>query len=131
MCAQAMTVIRTNGFIGWRCMERRVYRTRLDLQLRAPANGWILSAAGDSRQQQHLRRRPDRRVEPLQEPDVLAVDEDVEERRNAVSLAHPALECRVCGDERGECLADGCRLDCDSSPAPGIGAQDRWDAQLG
>jgi Amt family ammonium transporter len=46
---------------------------------------FVVLTAGHGREEQHLRRGSERRVKAVEEADVLAVDEDVEEARDAVA----------------------------------------------
>jgi hypothetical protein len=87
--------------------------------------------AGHCRQEQDGGARGDLGVEPAEEPDVVAVDEDVQEARHAVALEDARGEARELLDERVERLADGSRLDADRPVAAGLGPEDGWDPDLG
>ena len=76
-------------------------------------------------------RKRRRRVEALEQAHVFAVDEDIEEARDAVSLEDAGLEGREAGDERLEGVADGCGVDRDGSLAACFGPEHGRDADLG
>ena len=68
---------------------------------------------------------------PLEQADIVTVDEHVQEARHAVSLEHAGAQSRELHDERVERLADGARLDVDEPLPAGVRAQHGWDADLG
>jgi hypothetical protein len=88
------------------------------------------SAPGHCRKQEDRRAGGDLRVEAAQKPHVVAVDEDVQEARDAVSLEDAGRKARVLLDERAERLAHGPGLDADGAVPAGLGPQDGWDPDL-
>src|SRR5689334_212335 len=88
------------------------------------------SAPGHCREQEDRRAVGDLRVEAAEQPDVVAVDEDVEEARDAVPLEHTGREVRKLLDERAERLAHGVGLDADGAVPAGLGPEDGWDPDL-
>ena len=71
------------------------------------------------------------RLQAVQETDVVAVDEDVEEARHAVAFEHSALERGELGDERVERFTHGAGFDVDESLSAGFRSQHGWDTDLG
>lgn len=88
------------------------------------------STAGDGREQQHRRAVGELGIEPGEQADVLSVDEDVEEGRDAVAREDAILEARVLGDERVERPADGGCVDRDRAVPGGLGTEHRRDSDL-
>jgi hypothetical protein len=87
-------------------------------------------ASGHRRKQEDRRARGDLGVQSAEQPDVVAVDEHVEEARDAVALEHARREAREPLDELPERLADGTPLDADGAVAAGLGPEDGWDPDL-
>src|SRR5262245_16175846 len=108
-----MTMARNAGFMVWARMAAS------------------LLAAGDGGKQQDRRACGHLGVEAAEQTHVVAVDEDVEEARHAVSLEHPWAQRRVGRHKLVEGLADGAGLDRDRPVSGRLRPQHGWDANLG
>src|SRR5262245_58493150 len=84
--------------------------------------------AGHRRQQPHLVALPDRRLEPVEITDVLAVDVDVDEAVELALVGQPlTAKRRELANERRDDLADGAAGEIELLLAAGLGPEDLGD----
>src|SRR6266516_2129425 len=86
-----------------------------------------LAPTGRGGEEDHGRSLPDGRVEPVERPDVLSLDVDVDERRDLVVLHELVPEHREARQQVVEQLADVAALGGNLAHAADVAAQHRWD----